>query len=336
MTSWKGPAARVSVLIPAYNSAAYLKAALDSVFAQTYTDFEVLVVDDGSTDHTRDVVAPYLDRIQYEYQENAGIGNTRNVAMRLARGEYLAFLDSDDVWEPDNLATKISVLDRFSELGAVFSDFYVIDATGAVLTSEGTTAQFKVFHHSAMRIEGAFQGSGAIQSNGRTVPVWIGEIFDTLFLGNFILPTSCVMRREAAHEVGPFRDMRSQEDYEYFLRFARSHQIGFVPEPLVRYRRHADQLTTFDRIESVVHAANEIIGSYECDFTRRGQRKVFDRRKADLCATMGAVHVRQGHGSAARSIAAEAIKRAPGNWRGYAVFALSLVPHRALAALSRW
>lgn len=97
----------VSVIIPTYNRALYITSALDSVFAQNYNNFEVIVVDDGSTDNTREVLRKYFKKIVYIYQENSGVSSARNRGIRRSQGEWLAFLDSDDEWHPDKLSTQI-------------------------------------------------------------------------------------------------------------------------------------------------------------------------------------------------------------------------------------
>ena len=102
-------------MIPTYNRASLIGAAIESVLAQTYTDFEVIVVDDGSTDNTREIVGRYGDRVRYTYIENSGPARARNVGMSLARGEYLCLLDSDDLYYPHKLALQVDHLDRFPE-----------------------------------------------------------------------------------------------------------------------------------------------------------------------------------------------------------------------------
>ena len=92
---------KVTVVIPTYNRAHLIKDAVESVLNQTYQDFELIVIDDGSTDNTREVLAVYKDKLTYIYQENQGRSSARNHGIELAQGEYIAFLDSDDVWFPD-------------------------------------------------------------------------------------------------------------------------------------------------------------------------------------------------------------------------------------------
>lgn len=102
----------VSVIIPTYNRADLVCEAIQSVLDQTYQNFEIIVVDDGSTDNTRKALQPYMDRIQYIYQENSGHGAARNTAIRASRGQWIAFLDSDDVWLPDKLSRQMEILNR--------------------------------------------------------------------------------------------------------------------------------------------------------------------------------------------------------------------------------
>lgn len=102
----------VSVIIPTYNRAKFVTKAIDSVLAQTYSDYEIIVVDDGSTDNTREVLGPYMDKIIYIYQENAGVSAARNTGIRVASGQWIAFLDSDDIWFPDKLSCQMEYINR--------------------------------------------------------------------------------------------------------------------------------------------------------------------------------------------------------------------------------
>ncbi|MCK4819314.1 glycosyltransferase family 2 protein, partial [bacterium] len=108
----------VSVIIPTCNRAEYITQAIDSVLAQTYTDYEIIVVDDGSTDNTKEVMEPYMDRIRYIYQENAGVSAARNTGIKAAKGDWVAFLDSDDEWLPGKLAVQIRAVERHPQLVA--------------------------------------------------------------------------------------------------------------------------------------------------------------------------------------------------------------------------
>jgi glycosyltransferase involved in cell wall biosynthesis len=115
----------VSVVIPTYNRAKFVTEAIDSVCAQTYRNFEVIVVDDGSTDDTHDVLRRYGDRIRYVYQRNAGCSSARNTGVREARGQWVAFLDSDDTWLPDKLAVQMSEITAFAKANAHVTNAYI-------------------------------------------------------------------------------------------------------------------------------------------------------------------------------------------------------------------
>ena len=113
---------KVSVIIPTYNRSKYVTKAIDSVLAQTYRDFEIIVVDDGSTDNTKEVLKPYTDRIKYLYQENTGVSAARNAGIRAAGGQWIAFLDSDDEWLPEKLSIQMDYLSRHNEIVAFITN----------------------------------------------------------------------------------------------------------------------------------------------------------------------------------------------------------------------
>ena len=114
----------ISVIIPAYNVAAYIGETLDSLLAQTYPDYEAVIVNDGSTDDTEQVIASYRaslgDRLVYVKQANGGLANARNAGLRVARGRYIALLDSDDLWAPEFLAKMLALLESDPTLDLVF------------------------------------------------------------------------------------------------------------------------------------------------------------------------------------------------------------------------
>jgi glycosyltransferase involved in cell wall biosynthesis len=125
----------VSVIIPAYNGDRYIKEAIDSVLAQTYPNYEIIVVDDGSTDNTRSIIQSYGNKINYISQENQGVAAARNRGLKLAQGEYIAFLDQDDFFLPDKLATQLLLLESKSSLSLVNSGWQIVDEEGKVLAA---------------------------------------------------------------------------------------------------------------------------------------------------------------------------------------------------------
>lgn len=121
---------RISVIIATYNNAHYILEAIASVFNQTYTSYEIIVIDDGSTDNTRQVLEPYVDQIHYVYQENKGVSHARNLGLEMARGEFIAFLDADDFFLPDKLAKQVACFDARPSLGIVHSGWRLVNEKG--------------------------------------------------------------------------------------------------------------------------------------------------------------------------------------------------------------
>jgi glycosyltransferase involved in cell wall biosynthesis len=207
---------RVSVVIPTYNSAGLLREAIQSVLSQIYSDFEVVVIDDGSTDNTESVARSFGDRVSYLKQENKGAGAARNHGIKRSRGEYVAFLDSDDLWLPGKLAEQIPLLDRDPELGLVYSDWAVV----------------------------AEQGE-ALPSYLRNLPAASGYVFDELVQCGFILTSGTVVRRSCFDDVGYFDETLSiAQDYDLWLRICYRWKIALVNKPLVIKRNRDGNLSS--------------------------------------------------------------------------------------------
>lgn len=196
---------RVSVVIPAYNCAAYLPEAIQSVFAQTYPDWEIVVVDDGSTDATEAVVAPFLDRIRYIRQANKGLPGARNTGIRATTGELVALLDADDAWSPDKLALQVPLFND-PAVGIVYSDFSVRYSDGRVLAS--------------------YLADRPLASEGFVV--------DQYLRSRFLFPSAMVLRRMAMEQCGLFdEEMFASEDIELFARICLRWKVARVNQPLM-------------------------------------------------------------------------------------------------------
>ena len=204
----RSPANGVSVVIPTYNRADLVMRALQSVFAQTRPVDEVLLVDDGSTDDTEARVRnAYGDRVRYLRQSNAGVSVARNLGLREARGEYIAFLDSDDLWMPDKTRQQLQFLERHPDYGLVLCDVERVTADGRPID---------ILHRRA-----ALPLDGRIVSNVLRNPT--------------LVPASAMIRREVYETVGGFDEtLRTAEDLDFHLRVALEWPIGVVEQPLVR------------------------------------------------------------------------------------------------------
>ncbi|MGI9068132.1 MAG: glycosyltransferase family 2 protein [Pyrinomonadaceae bacterium] len=232
---------RVSVIIPNYNYAHYLPLAIDSVLAQTYPNVEIVVVDDGSTDNSETVLKSYVNRIRWLRQQNQGVAMARNLGVRETRGEFVAFLDADDLWLPLKLERQVQRFFDDPELGLVHCGMEEIDHTGA---------------HLRARVDG-LEG-------------WVATEL-LLFKRAVILGGgSGLMVPRATFEAAEGFDTRlsTSADWDFFYRVAANHRVGFVPEPLVKYRIHTSNM----------HAN---IGAMEHDMML-GYEKAFSSDSAEL------------------------------------------------------
>lgn len=224
----------VSAVIPAYNAEPYLGACLDSVQAQsTAMPLEVIVVDDGSTDATRGIAEGRAGVI-YLNQPNRGPSAARNSGLARARGEFVAFLDADDLWPPDKLAGQVATLQNHPKAALVFGDCRQFDATG-----QWPKTQF----------EAGSLGAAAWGSNG-TVP----QAYARLLSDNFITTGSVMLRRRVLETVGGFDEtMRLVEDLDLWLRIAHLHPICWSGEVCLLRRRHAKNLSRNPRPMGVAY-----------------------------------------------------------------------------------
>lgn len=213
---------RVSVVVTTYNQQRYIGAAIASALAQTFTDREVVVIDDGSTDGAATIVASFGERIRYIRQENQGVAASRNTGILNARGELLAFLDGDDLWEPDKLSAQVEAADRFPQAGVVAVDGVMFDDDGAILSSTLLANTIRPM----------------LQSSATLVPH--RQCYGHLLGGNLICTTSQVMlRRRVLEDVGlADRRFSLTSDLDLYLRVAARYDFAFVPRPLARWRYH--------------------------------------------------------------------------------------------------
>lgn len=206
----------MSVVIPAFNAQAFIDETVRSALAQTHGDVEVIVVDDGSTDDTLNCLERFGDRIIVHRQRNAGVAAARNAGVSKAKGEWVAFLDADDVWLPDKLERQL----KAAQAPLVYTNRCNIGARGDV---------------------------PAVQTD--VTPMHEGDVFLALLIeGNFITMSSVMIRRELFDEMGGFFEgLAGTEDWDLWLRVAERHSIRWCPEPLVRYRFHAAGISRNDR-----------------------------------------------------------------------------------------
>ncbi len=219
----------ISVIIPCYKQAEFLAEAIQSVLEQDYPAKEIIVINDGSPDHTDEVAALFANRIRYIKQPNGGPASARNAGLKVANGEYIAFLDADDVSLPGRLSLQASILDSRPEVGLVATDAYIIDRSGQVLGVKSTTSGVPS-HPEDFRWE--------------TV--------------SYCPTTSTVMvRRACLEEIGGFDESTEPagEDWLAWVRLSLVCRMVYVHKPTIYYRVHEKNLTRF--MESI-NAGNRI------------------------------------------------------------------------------
>ncbi len=209
----------ISVVITCYNYARYLAGCLDSVLNQTFQDFEVIVVNDGSTDNTDEVISSYIKdpRIIYIKQKNAGQANAKNTGIQNSNGEFIAFLDADDLWDATKLEKQVPLFGNI-RVGVVYSKAKYIDGDGNLLD---------------FKIEGKY-----LQPRN-------GSVTEFLIFDNFIPFSSSVIRRECIEKLGMFNEsIQMGIDWDLWLRISVYYLFLFIDEPLLLYRLgHTGQMS---------------------------------------------------------------------------------------------
>lgn len=200
----------VSVVIPNYNYARYLSKAISSALAQHYPNVEVIIVDDGSTDESIEIIESFGERVKLIRQRNQGVGIARNTGANVAKGKMLAFLDADDYWHPDKLKKQIEKMQSDREIGLVHCGFWHVDANDEPIDE---------------RLDGE-EG-------------WVAD--KLMKLEPVLSSTTLIVRKDAFEAVGGYdvnKDLHPAEDWEFVYRVARKYKLGFVAEPLMYYRQH--------------------------------------------------------------------------------------------------
>jgi glycosyltransferase involved in cell wall biosynthesis len=221
---------KVSVIIRAYNRGYIIAEAIDSALRQSYSDVEIVVVDDGSTDNTQEVVEGFRSgKIRYvRHQQNRGVGVACNTGIAASTGEAVALLDSDDLWAPDKLEKQMRLLATHPEVGAIFCDVKIQSAME--------------FIPSLARFAKAFPVPIRKLPAGAEYTFSLRQMYLCLLEDVPIKPSTILMRRDAVMQAGQFREVRSGEDWDFFLRLSRTSPFGYVDEVLATQRTLGDSV----------------------------------------------------------------------------------------------
>lgn len=198
----------ISVIIPTYNRAHHLAKAVDSVFCQTYKPFEIIIVDDGSTDNTKQIVSDYADKVVYISQKNSGPSAARNRGIRAAQGDFIAFLDSDDAWAPEKLEKQVNLISESPKLGLIGTGYYNCDQN-----LENPTI------HPSMKLAKTPR--------------------EEILIRNLWPTPSLLIRKSCFEAVGLFNEnMKFAEDWDMWVRISQIFPVATINEPLVMIRKH--------------------------------------------------------------------------------------------------
>lgn len=337
----------VSVIVPTYNRAVRVSRAIDSALGQTHEAVEVLVVDDGSTDDTRDrITARYGDepRVRYLHRPNGGPAAARNTGLDAATGAFVAFLDSDDEWLPWKLDLQLACLERVPGAGMIWSDMAAVDADGLPLADRYLRTMYR--RYGELRLSDVFDSSlvvpAGIAPGAPSARVWHGKIFRAMLGGNLVHTSTVVLTAERARAVGRFDEAlrTTGEDFDYHLRTARHGPVALVDISTTIYRVGApDQLTL---PEHMVQMARNYLRTLEKAVAAGGVSEAHARRAiAGAHGWLGEELLELGESRDARPHLITALRgprplRAAGLWLVAAVPATFAGPlRRGLGRISR-
>ena len=233
----------VTVAIPSYNAAATLASALDSLLAQTHTNLQIVVIDDGSRDATKDVLAAYADRVQSSHQANAGLANARNAGVRRAHGNYIALMDADDLCRPERIAIQLAYLEAHPDVVLCSSDFSGFNEHGA-LPGVSLQSYYSCLAELPEGLASVYPVSEAMHFGARSIAARRGNVYDTIALGNFVHPPTIMFRRTLIERCGNFDEsIANMCDHDWLVRASRCGEFAVIQAPLLDYRISAQQLS---------------------------------------------------------------------------------------------
>ncbi len=295
---------KISVVIPSYNSAAYLADAIDSALKQTLAPLEVIVVNDGSTDETAQILERYRGRICCITQENRGLAGARNRGIAAAQGDLIAFLDADDIWFPEKLEKQLQCLEEHPQAALVHSQPYYWDT--------GTGEKWTRSNH------------------GRHE--YVGLCYHRLFFKPGALAGSMIVRKECLAEVGVFDERirgAGGEDYDLCLRIARHYEFAFVDEPLFLYRLHSSNLTKQRRtcLENELYVVRKALQA-DPDLRRALGRTAINERLFGLLFELGYHLHDAGRPAEARRYFLQALRHRPLSTRVWMLYLGNFLPSK--------
>jgi len=328
---------KVSVIIPTYNCAKYVRCAVESVLYQSYGNVEIIVIDDGSRDNTKETLSPYFDKIIYIFQENQGLPGARNRGIKESSGDFIAFLDADDLWEHNKLEIQMAIMESYPDICIVFSDFYVFSDDGYRENSYFKKC-FPIFREYDYTLGTIFQDkSSFVLKNNLSVDIYRGNIAKFLFCGNFILPSSALVRKSVADRLGGFdENFRIAEETDYFLRLCSEGNAAYVDMPLAGYLiKRTGNLTGSPNTERLIRNAISIQEKYirQNPAFQMTERAFVNRAMAKTRTRLAYFFLSEARNSDARIEAWKSKSMNPAQIAGYCYCLLGFLPKKLLSML---
>ncbi len=293
----------VSVIMPVYNSADYLHEAVNSVLSQSYDPVELIIVDDASTDNSGQILTEISQRVPglrvVRLNENKGAAGARNAGLSIARGEFVAFIDADDVWLPEKISRQVETLNGDTEAGWSYCDGLVTDQELCVLY--------------------LFSDRGCRPA---------GRVYNEILCSRlWIVPSSILVRRKVLDDCGRFDpELRCIEDWDFLLRLARQYKCAYVSEPLLKYRQHTESVSRREvRMEA---GRNKVL---EKILPLHPGLESMLRHNHHRCVGIGMLGI--GETKTARVNFLKAIRYGPFDYRVWAGLVLALLPGKTLLKL---
>ncbi|MCI0563600.1 MAG: glycosyltransferase [Nitrososphaera sp.] len=264
---------KISIIVPTYNNASFLADTIDSILIQNRKDIEIIVVDDGSEDDTRNVLNRYGHLIKYIYQENSGgASRPRNVGMMASQGEYICIFDSDDLMKAGKLNRQINFLDKNPRLSLVFTDFCDFDKDHIFMS-----------HVSACTL---FAQTRKIEVGDGEFAVTANDAFNTLFIENYVGTSSIMFRRSLLDLVGGFDEsLAISEDMDFLFRASQATDFGYIDEVFHLRRLHDSNITR--KSETYLNCSIFVLLKYCNQISSDAIRREIRKKVGDLYYSLG-------------------------------------------------
>jgi glycosyltransferase involved in cell wall biosynthesis len=329
----------VSVIVPTFNRAYCLADAVDSVLAQSHGNVEVIIIDDGSTDDTTQLVATRWGRnrrVKYFAQANQGVTAARNHGLSRATGDFIALLDSDDRWKSWKLAAQIAAMSHCPEIGMVWTDMQALAPDGAIVHP----AYLKIMYSNYRRFtrEQLFSASYPMASLMSDAPaairdgtLYTGAIYPQMFMGSLVHTSTVLLRRSRLEAVKGFNESLklSGEDYDFHLRTCREGPVGFIDLSSIEYRVGMPDRLTHDkyRVPGFTNVLATITQAYERDRDRiQLPPRLIRLRFAEVHAWLGEALLDAGNRAQAARMLGKSLRSQPRQLRTARLLALALLP----------